>query len=82
VASRLCFELANPVRQRVDKIQQGDDQCPQLGVLGSWVLLQHLGGEGVKLNSHRRRVLRRRARSVVDLHAVRANSRQGRGAES
>ena len=68
------LQLGDFGRQGVHQIEQGDDQGLEAGVLGSLVLVQHLGSEGVELNGHRLRVLHQLARSVVDLRAVRANS--------
>jgi len=78
VPSSLRFQFGHPVRQTVHQIQQGHDQGLEAGVLGSWVLVQHLGGEGAELIGHRLRVLHQPARSVVDLRALRANFCQKR----
>lgn len=59
----------------VDQIHQGDDQGPQLVVLGTVVAGQNLINQGIQFFGHTR-VLPHSARTVVDLRAVRARSCQ------
>jgi hypothetical protein len=76
VPSCRCLQLGDLRTHALNQIEHGDDQGLEGSMLGSWVLIQHLSGEGVELNGHRLRVLHQLARSVVDSRAVRANSCQ------